>query len=47
MVMGKGKINDNEKFASSCKKRAVRMMVTHGARFSVYQIMFGSQKCEL
>ncbi len=22
-------------------------MVTHGAHFSVYQIMFGSQKCEL
>ena len=28
-------------FASSRKKRAVRTMVAHGARFSVYQIMLG------
>jgi hypothetical protein len=32
--------------ASSRKKRAVRPMVAHGARFSVYQIMFGSRKWE-
>jgi hypothetical protein len=29
------------KIASSREKRAVRMMVAHGARFSVYQIMLG------
>ena len=30
-----------EKIASSREKRAVRTMVAHGARFSVYQIMLG------